>query len=327
MHPLKSAPALNMQPLNAVICFLLASLLGCSNSSTFEPQPTGEAAGRDAWAAASGYGSGSFYPLNIGNIWDYQGGGTLRALSGDGGLPGDELTYAFTETRRLIGTTHHEGTPYIVEEQIHHEIPESPYGPFTSWFRLRQDPQGLFGLDTLLQDPPEMDGNRTVAAAARPFTRHTLGVDVASLRHGNTSTASIERFATRVEMFQDVARGLARRGDSPSPSGLELKILVYPLHPGLAWSTRPDFPWPFRVNRMDILDTPAGRISAFRIDVNPFGNLIQEGEWIRVWYSRSGFVGYSIHTFSEGTDEDGEPTGITFVADESMWLTSMHLER
>ncbi len=330
MNPSRSTPARYLQSLNVVICVLAVSLSGCSKSSPLEPLAKGAAASagnQTPAAAASGYGSSSFYPLGIGNTWTYEGGGSIRAISGGDGSPGQDFSYAFTEVHRLIGTTHHEGTAYVVEEEVHQEIPESPYGPVTFWDRLRQDPQGLFSLDTLLQEPPAMDPNGIIAAAASPRMGHAFGVDVAGMRREGVSQASIERFAARVEMFREAAHGIARRGDASPPSGLELKRLVYPLHPGLNWSIRSDFPWPVRVGKMEALDTPAGKFSAFRIDVNPFGNLIQEGEWIRIWYSREGFLGYSIHTFLEGTNEDGEPTGITYVADETMKVTSMHIER
>jgi hypothetical protein len=55
--------------------------------------------------------------------------------------------------------------------------------------------------------------------------------------------------------------------------------------------------------------------------------LVQEGEWVRVWYSRSGYLGYSIHTFTEETDANGDLTGNTFVADDSMMVTSVQVAR
>jgi len=78
---------------------------------------------------------------------------------------------------------------------------------------------------------------------------------------------------------------------------------------------------------MELLSTPVGKIPAFRIDINPFGDLLQAGEWVRVWFSREGYLGYSIHTFAEGTNQDGEPTGVTYELDDWMKLTSKNIVR
>ena len=312
--------------LSTVVC-----LSGCSKSSPLAPRRNGAAAFGDAQARAAfaaSRGWASFYPLDLGNSWSYEGGGMLRVVSA-GRPPYPDYSYAFTESHRLIGTTHHEGTAYVVEEQVHHQVPESPYGPATWWDRLRQDRKGLYSLDTLLQSPPPLDGNQIgVARAGASGNSHPYRIDVAAWRGARASDASLERFANRVETMREAVRGVIRgdRGRSP-PTGLELRRLVYPLRPGTSWSIRPDFPWPARVNRFEILETPAGRFPAFRIEINPFGTLIHEGEWVRVWYSRKGYLGYSIHTIFEGTNPDGSPSGITYVADEGMKVASVQIVR
>jgi hypothetical protein len=117
-----------------------------------------------------------------------------------------------------------------------------------------------------------------------------------------------------------------RHGRRPiEPKGVERTLLDYPLRIGKSWSIRPDFPWPARVSRFEILSTPAGRIPAVRIDINPFGDLLGEGEWVRVWYSRKGFLGYSLHFVSEGTNLDGSPSGVIYTADEWMMVTSVQI--
>jgi len=305
-----------------ILAALLAILLiGCSRSPTLSPLAPRESAHAPSVAAgAAGYGSGSFYPLAIGNEWNYEGGGSLRAISGDGTPPSD-YAYRFTEWHRLIGTTHHEGTQYFVDEQVHHSIPEGFYGPVTYWSRMRQDRSGLFFLDTLLQVPPALDGGRLENASAgetiRPFR-----IDETHLRGLGSDAASIKRLAESVEMFREAVHGVVR---DVAPTGLELRELVYPVHPGLSWSIRPDFPWPVMVVGIDPLDTPAGRFTAYRLSVNPFGTTIHEGEWIYLLYSRQGYLGYSLHTFIKGTGPDGDPTGITYVADESMTVTSVQV--
>ncbi len=306
---------------------LLITVSGCSKPSPMSPPTEYSAAAdaaRDGVAAASGFGSGSFYPLAVGNAWSYSGGGILRLISGPGSYL-DNYSYAFIESHRLIGTTHYEGTAYTVEEQVHREIPEGIYGPGTWWIPLRQDTQGLFSLDTFLQEPPVLDGDRVAADGTKSGAPHFY---LAAFAARHSKGASIERFAARVERLREAARGIMRgAGTSSTASVSETQLLGYPLRPGQTWSARTDIPWPVTVNRVEQLETPAGRFQAYRLDINPGGNSVHEGEWVRVWYSRSGYLGYSIHTFVEQTDENGDPTGNTFVADDSMFVTSVHVVR
>ncbi len=306
---------------------LLISLGGCSKTSPPTGLPAGYSAAADASrggaAAASGFGSGSFYPLAIGNAWSYAGGGVLRLVSGPGSYL-DNYGWAFTESRRLIGTTHHEGTAYTVEEQVHQDVSEYN-GPWTFWVPLRQDSHGFFSRDTYLQEPPVLDGNRVASNGAKPGTP-PLHLTAFAARHGKD--ASVERLAARVEKLRELARGFMR-GDrnSSTAAAWETQLLGYPLRPGQTWSARMDIPWPVTVDRVEQLETPAGRFQAYRLDINPGGNFVHEGEWVRVWYSRSGYLGYSIHTFVEQTDENGDPTGNTFVVDDSMYVTSVQVAR
>jgi len=311
------------------IALVAVCLTGCSKSPPLGPLATTGAAANASGAGvteAAGFGSGAFYPLTIGNAWTYEGGGSARVLSG-GSQPPEDFSYAFTETRRLIGTTHHEGTAYVVEEQVHHSVPESSYGPDTWWSRMRQDRSALFALDTLLQSPPTIDEARVAASPAHGAS-HPYRIDSAAWLRNGSKDPALARFADRVEMMREAVRGITRRDAGPAaPSGLELRFLVYPLHPGVSWSTRPDFPWPVWVDGIENLITPAGKFSAYRIGVNPFGTTVHEGEWIYLWYSRQGYLGYSIHTFSLATGPDGQPTGAVYVLDDSMRVTSVQVAR
>ena len=300
---------------------LVVGILGCTAPDPVSP-PGARVDARgshDTTAEAAGFGSGSFYPLSIGNSWAYRGDGSLYRVRD--GVPGEpELVYAFTEERRLIGTTQHEGTSYFVEEQTHGQIPEADDPSMKWWLRIRQDKTGLYNLDTLLSNPPTPE-----AATVLPFHRgQDASITLAALRQSNRATPALERLAERLDRAREAARGFAQFASRTS-SGLELTQLVYPLKEGASWSIRPDFPWPARVDRMESLDTPAGRITSYRIETNPGGTSIHEGEWLRLWWSRVGFVGYSLHLQSEQTDPNGDPTGEIYVADESMIATSISI--
>jgi hypothetical protein len=312
--------------LSFLAILLLVSITSCSKPSPFDPlsATTAQVSG-PAPALAGGFGSGTFYPLTIGNHWSYEGGGASRILSTDGSPPIEDFSYAFTETRQLIGTTHHEGIAYVVEEQAHHELPQSSNGDNVWWSRLRQDRAGLFVLDTLLQVPPTLDGGRTLQATpdqtSRPFR-----IDPDKFRRSGLTDAARQALADRLELMRKAVRGITRGGTATS-SNLELTFLLYPLHHGLSWSTRPDFPWPIWVDGMETLETPAGKFLAYRLGVNPFGTTVHPGEWIFVWYSREGYLGYSIHAESPVTGPNGDPTGQVYVSDDSMRVTSVEIAR
>jgi hypothetical protein len=78
---------------------------------------------------------------------------------------------------------------------------------------------------------------------------------------------------------------------------------------------------------METLETPAGKFLAYRLGVNPFGTTVHPGEWIFVWYSREGYLGYSIHAESPVTGPNGDPTGQVYVSDDSMRVTSVEIAR
>jgi hypothetical protein len=321
MAPRSFVPALgtSLSRTRSWIWLVILSLAGCSG-----PDPVGplrQAVGSKSSAAeANGFGSGSFYPLAIGNAWSYLGVGSIRYITN--GTPGDPLeVYAFTETRRLIGYTRHDETTYVIEEQIHHEVPEGHYGPSTFWSRMRQNAAGLFFLDTLLTSPPGVEnGNAELAPGP------SVSVDLASVPSGVRTNPALVRLAHRLELMRKAVR-VPGRMDANNPTGVELTELLYPLKVGQNWSIRPDIPWPARVAGVEVLDTPAGRITSYRIDLDPFGTTIHEGEWVREWWSRRGWLGYSLHFLEEETDTDGQPTGRIFTADESMIVESLNISR
>lgn len=304
----------------AAIALISTSLvLGCSSRNPVRPVPRGGAdlAAGSPSAGAAGFGSGAFYPLSVGNAWNYAGGGIVSYLGNDGPVP--YFTWAFTESDRLVGTVVQNEATYFVREEVTRQVPDDGYGPFTYWTRMRQDAAGLYFADSLLFDSAEGTGTSLAAVTRGPRLDFT--------RPGSSARTAIAlaRLADRVAYLRGVVRGLASR--SSTPGAIELLELSYPLRIGATWDIRPDVPWPATVEKVEILDTPAGSMNAYRIGINPGGTMIHEGEWARVWYSRDGYLGYSIHTFIIGTDENGDPTGETYVADDSLRVASLAISR
>jgi hypothetical protein len=326
LRSLVGSPSTHLIRITPVIPLALSVLVGCSGPTPTGPQvSTGSSlAAKAAAADAAGYGSGSFYPLSVGNTWTFGGEGMLRFFE-DGVQTEPEWTYAFTETRSLIGITLQKGRSYFVEEQVRHEIPERDTGPFTWWSCKRQDASGLYFLATLFGAPPDLESGVAVASPAAGLER-ALRIDTASMSRSARADIALNRLADRLEFLRGVVQAFGR-GDTTRPAEGELLELVYPVRVGASWNILPDEPWPARVERVETLDTPAGRLMAYRIEINPGGTTVHEGEWARVWYSREGFLGYSIRLSAPVTNETGEPTGAIYVADDSMMVTSISTSR
>jgi hypothetical protein len=282
-----------------------------------------------AIAAARGYGGESFYPLHDGNRWEYAGRLTTGMLASDGSVSEDDWPITYTESHQIAGIEEQNGRSYSVRQEIRRS--HSEFGDDESIFRsfVRQDRTGLFAADALLGDPngtglATATGSAGVAGHAAPAALgHTVR---ASLRRRGATAATVERFARRVERAETSVRGYPQPhpGDGGA-SQTEVTWLLYPVHTGQSWDLRPDFPWPARVAGIEPLDTPSGRVVAYRIETDPFGGTVDEREWIRLFYGRSGYLGYSLHLQEQGLDEDGNPTGITYVFDDEMLLTSANL--
>ncbi|HET9952591.1 MAG TPA: hypothetical protein VFS09_12430, partial [Candidatus Eisenbacteria bacterium] len=296
-----------------MIALLLAAILGCSNPSPLTPAvPRGELAssGR-AGAAASGYGDASYYPLGVGNKWIYSGSIREHVYDRGGTLVEVGIDVDYDEVRHLIGTTQHEGLSYVVEETTHRSNLDGDGPPTRWWFRWRQDRAGLFGLDTVLFEPPPMGSALLPAGSPSQRGVYSGAPYAAHLQLRGVSAETRERLEARLGELRALAHGwvpTVSGGAKPaSRVDGELTELVYPVRPGAEWSIRSDFPWPARVAALEVLDTPAGNFPAARVDIFPPFQM-NEDEWVRVWYSRSGYLGYWIRfVYLESDEPGGEP--------------------
>jgi len=103
--------------------------------------------------------------------------------------------------------------------------------------------------------------------------------------------------------------------------GAETRLLQYPLHVGAKW---PMFPDPrlgiiATVEGTDVLDTPAGRVTAWRIHIS------DQGRNRIVWYGRAGYLGEKEHEDQTARRDSTEVFHITYDSIES--LVSMSIGR
>ena len=302
---------------------LLVWLGGCSKSAPLDPNSKQSAiAGVGSDAATAGFGTGAFYPLALGNSWEYEGSSRLVFVNPDGSPGGDPIETQLVESDRIIGTEVRNGVSYFVREEVLNESPDPYTGQWITWSRMRQDRSGLYAADVNSDEPPALESSvaRDAPAGAKPG-RPTL--DVETLEQRGFSKASAAAFADRLERLREAARGWVRAADATRASQEgELTWLLYPLHVGVEWNIRPDMPWPARVDQVERIDSKMGPLTAYRIETNPLGAPLPEGEFVRLFYGRVGYIGYSIHSSFQAADENGQPTGVTAIVDEVRLLTA-----
>jgi len=298
---------------NIAFAVLLSLLAGCSRPSPTAPRQTSTlAANKSTMAEAAGFGSGTFFPLAVGNAWEYSGDLTIR-YSRDG-VQTQAFDYPYTVSRRIIGTTHLDGKSYFVEENTQQDLPATAYNKAEWWLCKRQDATGLFSF-AVLAGPPPLDGMVASSPTTMNSSRRSLPIDLTALHQSGNSAGALQRLGERLRVLQAMAHSVAR-DQSIQSTEAEGPELLYPLRVGATWTLAV-------VDKVENLTTPAGTFPAYRIEINPGANTLHEGEWYRVWYSRKGLLKSAFHLSQPVLDWFGNPTGETYTADESVPVTSI----
>lgn len=282
-----------------------------------------ERAGAGGEAGVPGARGGGLVPLGNGYRWTYEGGVVLQE-------PGEPFEIPRVETHTIIGTENRSGRDYWLLEQV---IEEHAFGEdreIVYWSRLRQDRTGLFVADVSLTEPP-------AGPAVVMDPRADTSLEVAWERLAG-SLGVIERAAYRRAWEELVARRAALRSlvrlaastvaaavPGRDPGGVaegELTRLSYPLHPGAEWVIREEPLFRCRVEAVDVLSLPIGRVPAYRLRID--GVFFDADDDVFFWYGHVGFVGHSVHTESVARDSEGNPIGM-IIADDTLFLTSVAL--
>ena len=314
-------------------------LSGCGGSSTAPTAPsatdhaalaTGGASKSIAQSGAQLAQStgGDFYPLSVGNLWQYS-----RAFSlGDEVGPPYDIRSAVT--RELIGTETLLDRSYVVEEE--RTVQDTRPGElFRTWTRYRQDRAGLYYADVCGCDPPILDGGTGGSASQESSTRvdaSTPSWEVLKGRYAPEQQPAFEAAYARLKAHLNRARhalemASARMSRDPGPPGgandSEVGFLKYPLHVGSSWSIREDIRLTWTVEGVERIDLPGGQFTAYRIRVRYEG--MQPDDEAIIWYGRSGRLAHRLHLSGIATDSDGNPIG-TFTSDESEELVGLSLK-
>ncbi|HEU4366004.1 MAG TPA: hypothetical protein VFT13_11135 [Candidatus Krumholzibacteria bacterium] len=306
----------------------LVTAVGCehdpaSSSSDAAVPATLERAGAGGVAGVPGARGGGLVPLGSGYRWTYQGGVVFQE-------PGEPFQIPRVETHTIIGTESRSGRDYWLLEQV---IEEHVFGgdrEIVNWSRLRQDRTGLFVADVSVIEPP---AGLSVAAepCADALAEAAWERMAGSLRDSERAAyrRAWEELAARRDALRSLVRlaasTVAATGLGRDPGGVaagELTRLSYPLHPGAEWVIREEPLFRCRVEAVDVLALPIGRVPAYRTRIE--GVFFDADDDVFFWYGHVGFVGQSVHTETVATDPDGNPIG-TLIADDTLFLTSVTL--
>ncbi|HEY6195433.1 MAG TPA: hypothetical protein VI504_10355 [Candidatus Eisenbacteria bacterium] len=254
----------------------------------------------------------SSYPLAVGNRWDYAIHGQAVIITSAGPQPPG--TFDEPWRAEIIGTLHVGARDYLLQQESNPEIVR-PAGPVvSSAFRMRQDRDGLFELDTQFYPGgigSEADGAAPLAAELSAYVERTVpdaGQRAAFLR-------AAARLASRVRWLQ---HGSLVAGADPG----EITLLSYPLFIGARWIVRDSPRFARTVLAREHLLLPAGAFNAWRI--RGTSELFGPTDRVTFWYAGAGLVRIRVHAESPATDETGNVIGRA-VFDSDQRLTQVRL--
>jgi hypothetical protein len=351
-----SNPILRLLITGALGVFGAMGIVSCgTNPKPTEPDasatadPTGIEDEGLSLGAGQHPGHRGFYPLAIGNTWEYEVQEMTVVRPDSCGSPCVMIGTIgqWRERRELVGTEVLFGREYVVEEQIRWSDWGIPFdtlsidttafptaSPMTYRVRYRQDRAGLYEADVPVGQPLGTNGGLAVAYGA-PAPGANERLSVALQRRGMlltaTEAAAYDAADARLQEKWDlVASALAWHRHRPGPPGghrggvldHEITRLRYPLHPGQRWTIREDPLFTSCVIRHELLRLPAGRLGGYRIRIE--SELFGPEDRVYIWYGRAGFLKLSATLYGEATDPYGNHLG-TVVSTEFTTLESFTL--
>jgi hypothetical protein len=269
-----------------------------------------------------------FYPLELGNRWDYARTFTAQVFP-DGGEPESPITTEATIESEITGTEELFGRTYWVQENRWNEEGEAS----VDWIRFRQDRRGLYEADVPLSQPPASraeplphGGRRSVRVAAAPASgdaiRQRLG------RAHPAYVVALEKILERRRALHAALRAIRPGPRIAAPPGGgedgELVRLQYPLRLGAHWTVLTDPLFESTVEGREKLQLPIGRRVATRIRID--SELLGPNDRAYFWVDRCGELKFEAHFEGEATNENGERIG-ELVADEVMAVTAIEVSR
>ncbi len=245
-------------------------------------------------------GGHGFYPLDVGNRWNYARTFDVRWVDASGAP--QSFHQASTIERELTCEGSAEGRSYTGERTT--EV--TPGATYVSWLYYRQDRSGLYEADDPASPPCSSPATGGMSVASRAGRLSAIG-ESGKLPEDAGVRAQVDALQQRLALVRYSLGLPAPSLRRPRPAPGEIVRLAYPLHAGQQWIIRPEPRFTSRVEGVDVLHLPAGTFVAYRIRID--ADLFGPNDRVLVWYGREGFLRLDFHGESEGVDEQGNPTG------------------
>lgn len=316
---------------------IVTATLGCAgplDPTTRPVIPTGAGLGAGSFVS-SGVAADTlrpasqagFYPLRVGNRWDYLDGVTVTLIPDSGEPPTVELYQSFTR-REIVGAQELNGREYMIES----ETVGGP-GPYAYAAYYRQDASGLYQFEALRGAP----GAGAAASGARQ-ARISSRIDamIERLLEGRSPTErdayllAARRLDERIGMIRALgatgAPPVAGRGFPGTAGPTEVSLLRYPLAPKSRWAVREWFPFPLTAEVVEAeqvrLPPPLGELLGYRIRHS--SEVFGPDDSVQLWYGPSGFLQLVAHIETAATDPGGNLIG-RWVVEQTRILTDLRL--
>ena len=294
-------------------CSVAALCLGCSRGpSALEPEFEDVAGaallgdGRDL----TGSSQTGFIPLEIGNVWRYQGRVVEGSFFDDG--PAYQTEREYVMNSELVCLEERDDRSYVVARELV-GLDDIVY---VQWLRLRQTSMGLFEADVWPGLAPECAPE--VGAGARPEAE-------AHVFAQPQRQAAYERARAKLMEKLDLVRRAIEAGRRPpASSGGEITRLGYPLYVGARWQIRSDPLFTSRVVAHERVRVPAGHLAGYKVQIQ--SELFAPRDRVYFWVSRKGFLKYAYDLRGPVVDVEGNVIGeVTFF--ERRELTGLEIRR
>jgi len=241
--------------------------------------------------AATAPADNGWYPLATGNSWRLRGNTTLRMVK-----PGQPTEILSNSDFELTFDLLCQEGGYIVERKRERFAGGNEASSYT---RLRQDRDGLWQ-SAIPAGPPQCVGRPALATehSARPNTMLRMPANPALRSAVTASLADLDR---KLAGWGGITAIPARpSGEDPPPPG-DLPRLRYPLRPGSEWIYQSfgSLSIVIAVEAHETLDTPVGRLPAWRVRLDRPGIFKPGRDRSHIWYGRAGYLQLVTHLESD----------------------------
>ncbi len=252
-------------------------------------------------------GARGFYPLAVGNRWDYDITWRTTLITLEGPQPTVETTAPW-----IVG---------IIGERVENQrrfFMAEEYDPRVAApslvFRVREDRSGYYSTDPITAAAPALRSAPAMPSALEANLEQALtgAPHAAAFRHAAATLAL--RLATVTN-----AGTTAMRPAPGGPESGETAQLRYPLRIGARWVVRESPRFERVVVGQQQIRMPAGTFHAWRL--RQTSEVFGPDDSAQLWYSRSGLLRIAFRGKADATDEAGNIVGQVIIEQDQVLRT------